>query len=83
MGTDSDRWVRNEADSGSDCGWVDYLQNAGWQPPPPTDALAQAVDSDLAYTRDGDALWFSESTTYYYGGKGKRGQGGKGVRLWI
>ena len=51
--------------SGSDCGWVDYLQNAGWQPPPVPEALSQAMDTDLAFSPDSDGSWFSQSATYY------------------
>jgi hypothetical protein len=38
----------------SDCGWVDYLQDIGGQPPPP-DALGQAVDSShLKFSTGGE-----------------------------
>jgi RHS repeat-associated protein len=50
----------------SDCGWVDYLQNVGGQPPPP-DALGQAVDSShLKFSTGGDASWFAQTAVYYY-----------------
>ncbi len=47
--------------SGSDCGWVDYFQGGGWQPFPPPDVLAQAVDSDPSYSTYGHPYyWFSQ-----------------------
>jgi RHS repeat-associated protein len=50
----------------SDCGWVDYLQDIGGQPPPP-DALGQAVDSaHLKFSTGGDASWFAQTAVYYY-----------------
>ena len=51
--------------SGSDCGWVDKLEIAD----PTADPIAEAVDyTGLSFTLSGDADWFSQTSTTYYGG---------------
>ncbi|MGD2085357.1 MAG: PKD domain-containing protein [Candidatus Aminicenantes bacterium] len=51
--------------SGSDCGWVDKLEITD----PAADPIAEAVDyPGLTFTLSGDADWFSQTTTTYYGG---------------
>ncbi len=51
--------------SGSDCGWVDKLEITA----PPADAIAEAVDyPSLTFILSGNANWFSQTTTTYYGG---------------
>jgi PKD repeat protein len=51
--------------SGSDCGWVDKLEITA----PASDPIAEAVDyPGLTFTLSGNANWFSQTTTTYYGG---------------
>jgi PKD repeat protein len=51
--------------SGSDCGWVDKLEITA----PAADPIAEAVDDpSLSFTLSGNADWFSQTTTTYYGG---------------
>jgi PKD repeat protein len=51
--------------SGSDCGWVDKLEITD----PAADPIAEAVDyPGLSFTLSGDADWFSQTSTTYYGG---------------
>jgi len=51
--------------SGSDCGWVDKLELGA----PVSDPIAEAVDyPGLTFTHSGNAPWFSQTTTTYYGG---------------
>jgi len=51
--------------SGSDCGWVDKLEITA----PAADPIAEAVDyPGLTFTLTGNANWFSQTTTTYYGG---------------
>jgi len=51
--------------SGSDCGWVDKLEITT----PPADPIAEAVDyPGLTFILSGNANWFSQTTTTYYGG---------------
>jgi vibriolysin len=50
---------------GSDCGWVDKLELGT----PVSDPIAEAVDyPGLTFTLSGNANWFSQTTTTYYGG---------------
>jgi PKD repeat protein len=50
---------------GSDCGWVDKLEFGA----PVADQIAEAVDSpSLTFTLTGNANWYSQTTTTYYGG---------------
>jgi len=63
-------WVGGLVDFGSDCGWVDKLQ---WMsivlpPPPPPGNLSEALDTNLGFTTGGDAKWFAQTKTSYYGG---------------
>ncbi len=69
----------------SDCGWVDYLQNAGWPPPPAYDSLGQAVDIDtLALRTGGDASWSSVTDVWYYGNDAARsGTIGDSQETWM
>ena len=51
--------------SGTDCGWVDKLEITA----PPADLIAEAVDyPGLFFVLSGNANWFSQTTTTYYGG---------------
>jgi PKD repeat protein len=51
--------------SGSDCGWVDKLEITE----PAADPIAEAVDyPSLTFNLTGNANWFSQTTTTYYGG---------------
>jgi len=51
--------------SGSDCGWIDKLELGD----PASDPIAEAVDdTSLTFTLSGNANWFSQTTTTYYGG---------------
>ncbi len=51
--------------SGTDCGWVDKLEITT----PASDPIAEAVDyPGLTFTLSGNANWFSQTTTTYYGG---------------
>jgi PKD repeat protein len=51
--------------SGSDCGWVDKLEITA----PASDPIAEAVDyPGLTFTLSGNANWFSQTSTTYYGG---------------
>ncbi len=51
--------------SGTDCGWVDKLEITA----PAADPIAEAVDyPGLTFTLSGNANWFSQTTTTYYGG---------------
>jgi M6 family metalloprotease-like protein len=64
--------------AGEDCGWIDRVLI--------TDAsLAQAVDCIfLAWSTGGSMPWFSESTTYTYGGKAAQsGHIGDNQESWI
>jgi hypothetical protein len=60
--------------SGSDCGWVDKVEWVeGGQPPP--GSLSEALDTNLIFTTDGSADWFSQTTTSYYDGDAARSGG--------
>jgi PKD repeat protein len=51
--------------TGSDCGWVDKLEITA----PAADPIAEAVDyPSLAFSLSGNANWFSQTSTTYYGG---------------
>jgi PKD repeat protein len=51
--------------TGSDCGWVDKLEITA----PTADPIAEAVDyPSLTFSLSGNANWFSQTTTTYYGG---------------
>jgi PKD repeat protein len=51
--------------SGSDCGWVDKLEIVT----PSSSPIGEAVDyPSLNFTLSGNANWFSQTTTTYYGG---------------
>jgi len=63
------RYVKDQCvDCGSDCGWVDKVEWDGGSPPPPPCSLSEAVDSTLSFTTGGDANWFCQNTTFYFGG---------------
>lgn len=52
--------------SGSDCGWVDKLS---YTPSSPSISLNTALDNNaLTFTSGGNANWFGQSATSYYGG---------------
>jgi PKD repeat protein len=67
-GTHTLKWSYTKdasASSGSDCGWVDKLEITA----PAADPIAEAVDyPGLTFTLSGNANWFSQTTTTYYGG---------------
>ncbi len=51
--------------TGYDCGWVDKLEITE----PVADPIAEAVDyPSLTFSLSGNANWFSQTTTTYYGG---------------
>ena len=51
--------------SGSDCGWIDKVEISD----PSADPIAEALDyPGLTFTLSGNADWFSQTTTTYYGG---------------
>ncbi|MGD2087599.1 MAG: M4 family metallopeptidase [Candidatus Aminicenantes bacterium] len=51
--------------SGSDCGWIDKVEITD----PLADPIAEALDyPGLTFTLSGNADWFSQTTTTYYGG---------------
>jgi hypothetical protein len=55
---------------GDDSGWIDFVEWSGTsQPPqPPTGGpLSEALDTTLGFTTDGDAEWFSQIGTTYFG----------------
>ena len=69
-GTHTLKWEYSKdysVDSGSDAGWVDYVQftpGGGGGP-----SLGEAVDNtQLSWTTDGDASWSGETTYYLTGG---------------
>jgi PKD repeat protein len=50
---------------GLDCGWIDKLEIGA----PVADPIAEAVDDpSLVFSLSGDADWFSQTVTTYYGG---------------
>jgi len=67
-GTHTLKWSYTKDGSvstGSDCGWVDKLEITD----PSADPIAEAVDyPGLSFTLSGNANWFSQTTTTYYGG---------------
>lgn len=61
------RYVKDKTVSaGSDSGWVDQLEWSG-EAEPPAGPLAEAVDSSLEFTTDGDAEWFTQTTVTFFG----------------
>jgi vibriolysin len=51
--------------SGSDCGWIDKLELGA----PVADPIAEAVDDpSLTFSLSGNANWYSQTSTTYYGG---------------
>lgn len=63
------KWVYykdSSISSGSDCGWVDYLQVKA---PLPQPSLNEALDnSELSFATGGNAQWFGQSGVWYFGG---------------
>jgi len=70
-------------ESNSDCGWVKDVEWIPTSPPPPTPtptptpaptpppstvSLSDALDTNLSFTTGGNAEWFAQTTTSYYGG---------------
>jgi PKD repeat protein len=68
IGTHTLKWTYikdSSVSSGSDCGWVDKLEIVT----PTTDPIAEALDyAGLTFTLTGNANWYSQTTTTYYGG---------------
>jgi len=54
--------------SGSDCGWVDRVELGTDPGPSPPGELSEALDTTLSFTTGGEADWFSQTATSYYGG---------------
>jgi hypothetical protein len=55
---------------GDDSGWIDFVEwSGGSQPPQPPSGgpLSEALDTNLSFTTDGDAEWFSQIGTTYFG----------------
>jgi len=55
---------------GDDSGWVDLVEwsgGSGGSPPPSVGPLSEALDTNLSFTKDGDAEWFSQINTTYFG----------------
>jgi len=67
-GTHTLKWSYTKDGSvstGSDCGWVDKVEITA----PASDPIAEAVDyPGLIFTLTGNANWFSQTATTYYGG---------------
>jgi vibriolysin len=67
-GTHTLKWSYTKdvsVNTGSDCGWVDKLEITA----PAADPIAEAVDyTGLTFTLSGNANWFSQTVTTYYGG---------------
>jgi|GEM_PF-880897 len=62
------RYAKDESvNFGSDCGWVDKFEWEPSTPPPPGGGLSEALDTALALTTGGNADWFAQTTTFYYG----------------
>ncbi|MBW7989638.1 MAG: hypothetical protein FVQ84_06430 [Planctomycetes bacterium] len=53
---------------GDDSGWIDLVEWSGGSQPPSVGPLSEAVDSNLNFTTAGDAEWFSQTETTYFGG---------------
>jgi hypothetical protein len=51
----------------SDRGWVDQLEWTG-EVEPPAGPLSDAMDTDLSFTTDGDAGWFSQTSIAFFNG---------------
>jgi vibriolysin len=67
-GTHTLKWTYlkdSSVSSGSDCGWVDKLEITT----PSSDPIAEALDvTGQTFTLSGNANWYSQTTTTYYGG---------------
>ena len=79
------RYTKDESvNYGSDCGWVDKFEWEPSTPPPPAGDLSEALDTTLSLAVGGDADWFAQTTTFYYGGDAA--QSGKilhGQQSWM
>jgi hypothetical protein len=56
---------------GDDSGWIDLVEwsgGSGGSQPPSVGPLSEAVDTNLSLTTAGDAEWFSQAETTYFGG---------------
>ena len=64
------RYVKDKGVStGSDSGWLDFVEwSGGTQPPPSTGPLSQALDTDLSFTTAGEADWFDQVEVSFYDG---------------
>jgi hypothetical protein len=62
------RYVKDySVSAGDDSSWIDLMEwSNGTQPP--SDPLSEALDTDLSFTTDGDADWFSQTTIAYFDG---------------
>ncbi|MCP4153770.1 MAG: hypothetical protein GY757_38950, partial [bacterium] len=63
------KWVYDKdysVSSGSDCGWVDYLEFNDVSTPG-DDEIAEAIDSTGTFTLSGDADWAVTTADSYYG----------------
>ena len=57
---------------GDDSGWIDLVEWSGGAQPPSDDPLSRALDNNLSFATDGDAEWFSQIETAYFGGDAVR-----------
>ena len=64
------RYVKDKSISaGDDSGWLDQLEWSGaTQPPPSSDPLADAMDTNLSFTTVSQAQWFSQTDVSFFGG---------------
>jgi hypothetical protein len=77
------RYTKDESvNFAGDCGWVDKFE---WEPStPPAGDLSQALDTALSLTTGGNADWFLETTTFYYGGDAAQsGKISQGQESWV
>jgi hypothetical protein len=62
------RYVKDyNIDQGDDCGWVDKLEWTGGIETP-AGPLSDALETNLVFTTDGDAGWFSQTSTAFFDG---------------
>jgi hypothetical protein len=64
------RYVKDKGvNSGSDSGWLDFVEwSGGAQPPPSADPLSQALDTGLSFTTAGEADWFDQIAVAFFDG---------------
>ena len=63
------RYVKDKSvSSGSDSGWIDWLEWSGGTQPPSGGPLSDAMDTNLSFTTAGETDWFSQTTTSHFDG---------------